>query len=44
MKENMLPYFVTSEDIKLYVKDPFPKFEERPPEKWFNLLVIVGLK
>lgn len=34
MKENMLPFFATSEDIKLYVKEPFPKFEDRPPEKW----------
>lgn len=30
----MAPFFATSEDIKLYVKDPYPQFAERPPEKW----------
>ena len=34
-KENLLPFFATSEEIKLYVKDPYPKYEDRVPEKWF---------
>jgi len=34
MKDNMLPFFATSEEIKLYVKDPYPKLEDRAPEKW----------
>lgn len=34
MKENLIPSFATSEEIKLYVKDPYPKYEDRLPEKW----------
>ena len=30
----MLPFFATHEEVKLYAKDPFPKFEERAPDKW----------
>jgi len=33
-KENLLPFFATQEEIKLYVAGVFPKFEDRPPEKW----------
>ncbi len=33
-KENLLPFFGVNEEIKLYVKDPYPKFEERAPDKW----------
>ena len=33
-KENLLPFFATQEEVKLYIKDPFPKYEERAPEKW----------
>jgi len=33
-KENLLPFFVTQEEIKLYIAGVFPKFEDRPPEKW----------
>ncbi|CAD8122781.1 unnamed protein product [Paramecium sonneborni] len=34
MKDNMTPFFATTEDIKLYVKEPYPQFPDRPPEKW----------
>lgn len=34
MKDNMLPFFATTEDIKLYVKEPYPQFADRLPEKW----------
>lgn len=33
-KQNLLPFFATQEEVKLYVKDPFPKFEDRVPDKW----------
>lgn len=33
-KENLLPFFGTQDEIKLYVKEPYPKFEDRPPDKW----------
>lgn len=34
MKDNMMPFFATTEDIKLYVKEPYPQFADRLPEKW----------
>jgi len=30
----MLPFFSTNEEIKLYIKDPYPKFEEKAPDRW----------
>ncbi|KAL4477729.1 hypothetical protein ABPG72_018903 [Tetrahymena utriculariae] len=41
MKENLLPYFVTQEEIKLYVNGPYPKFEDKAPEKWNELIAYV---
>jgi hypothetical protein len=29
-----MPFFSTQEEIKLYVKEPFPKYEDRLPDKW----------
>lgn len=29
-----MPFFATQEEAKLYVKDPYPKYEERAPDKW----------
>lgn len=35
----MLPFFSTSEEIKLYVKDPYPKFEDfKQPEIWAEII------
>jgi len=33
-KENMAPFFATPE-VNLYVKEPYSKFDDRPPEKWY---------
>lgn len=33
-KDNLMPFFSTQEEIKLYVKEPFPKYEDRLPDKW----------
>jgi len=33
-KENLTPFFAVVEDVKTYFKDPFPKYEERVPDKW----------
>lgn len=30
----MQPFFAISDEIKLFVKEPYPKYEERPPDKW----------
>ena len=34
MKDNMAPFFANFDDIKLYVKEPYPKLEDKLPEKW----------
>ena len=36
-KENLLPFFATQEEIKLYVKEPYPKYEEKKPDEWFYI-------
>jgi hypothetical protein len=28
-KENLLPFFSAGDDIKLLIKEPYPKFEEK---------------
>lgn len=37
-KDNLLPFFVTQEEIKLYVNGPYPKYDDKTPEKWFIFL------
>lgn len=34
-KDNLLQYFATQEEIKSYVREPYPKYEERAPDKWY---------
>lgn len=29
-----MPFFSTNEEIKLYVKEPYPKYEEKTPDRW----------
>jgi len=33
-KDNLLPFFATTDDVKQYVRDPYPKYEDRAPDKW----------
>mmetsp|Transcript_32417 Transcript_32417/g.23950 ORF Transcript_32417/g.23950 Transcript_32417/m.23950 type:complete len:141 (-) Transcript_32417:37-459(-) len=33
-KENLLPFFASADQIREYVQEPFPKFEEKAPDKW----------
>lgn len=33
-KENLLPYFASAEHCKELVLEPYPKFEEKLPDKW----------
>jgi hypothetical protein len=35
-KENLLPLFAVQEEAKIHIKEPFPKFDDRPPEKWYD--------
>jgi len=34
----MLPFFSTNEEIKLYIKDPYPKFEDFKPDVWGEIM------
>lgn len=40
LKDNLSPFFATADNVKEYVKDPYSKFDERPPEKWTEILTI----
>lgn len=33
-KENLHPFFATAEHCGEYVSEPYPKFEEKLPDKW----------
>ena len=33
-KENLSQYFAIQDEVKLYVQDPYPKYEEKKPEEW----------
>lgn len=37
-KENLTPFFAVQDDMKTYFKEPYPKYEERPPEKWLIII------
>jgi len=44
-KENLGPFFATSEHCREFVAEPYPKFEEKNPDKWnewFKLLYGEG--
>ena len=38
LKENFSPFFASGDAIKEQVKEPYSKFDERPPEKWTECL------
>ena len=33
-KDNLMPYFATADHCREFVVEPYPKFEERAPDKW----------
>jgi hypothetical protein len=33
-KEHLLPFFSTQEENKALYREPYPKYEERTPDKW----------
>lgn len=33
-KEHLLPFFAIQEEIKALYREPYPKYEERTPDKW----------
>ena len=36
-KDNLLPFFALMDEVKTIFREPFPKYEERPPEKWLEI-------
>lgn len=34
-EENLSPFFAVSDDVKAFFKEPFPKYKDRPVEKWY---------
>jgi hypothetical protein len=41
LKDNLSPFFATPENLKEYIKEPYAKFDERPPEKWTEVVNTV---
>jgi len=41
IKDNLIPYFATEENMGKYFKENYPKFEERTPDKWNDALKFV---
>lgn len=33
-KENLAPFFSAPDEVKQFVKEPYPKYEDRVPDKW----------
>eukprot|EP00330_Aristerostoma_sp_ATCC50986_P003056 CAMPEP_0114594010 /NCGR_PEP_ID=MMETSP0125-20121206/15608_1 /TAXON_ID=485358 ORGANISM="Aristerostoma sp., Strain ATCC 50986" /NCGR_SAMPLE_ID=MMETSP0125 /ASSEMBLY_ACC=CAM_ASM_000245 /LENGTH=95 /DNA_ID=CAMNT_0001793769 /DNA_START=67 /DNA_END=354 /DNA_ORIENTATION=+ len=33
-KEHLLPFFATQEEVKSYMREPFPRYEEKKPDQW----------
>jgi len=33
-KENLVPFFAHPDHVQEFVSDPYPKFEEKQPDKW----------
>ena len=34
-KEHLLPFFATQEEVKSYMREPFPRYEEKKPDQWY---------
>jgi hypothetical protein len=41
LKDNLSPFFVLADNAKEYIKEPYAKFDERPPEKWTEYINII---
>lgn len=41
-KENLSPFFATLEHVQEFVTDPYPKFEEKQPDKWNEWLKLIS--
>ena len=40
LKQNLSPFFATADNLKEYIKDPYAKLDERPPDKWTEVITI----
>ena len=41
LKESMIPFFANPEEIKIYVKEPYSKVEEKSLEKWHDCIKFI---
>lgn len=40
-KDLLSPFFASLENMSQHIKDPYPKLEERPPEKWNEAMKFI---
>lgn len=40
LKDNLSPFFASADNLKDFIKEPYAKFDERPPEKWTEVITI----
>lgn len=40
-KDNLAPFFATAEHVQEFVSDPYPKFEEKQPDKWNEWMKVI---
>jgi len=40
-KENLTPLFALIDDTKAFFKEPYPKYEERPADKWNSAFTFI---
>lgn len=41
LKDNLSPFFALNDNAKEFIKEPYAKFDERPPEKWTEYLNVI---
>lgn len=40
-KENLSQFFALQDEIKMYVQEPYPKYEEKKPEEWLQIMLLM---
>ena len=40
-KDNLSQFFAIQDEVKLYVQEPYPKYEEHKPEEWLQILTTI---
>lgn len=42
-KENLSPFFGTGETVSDFVTEPYPRYEEKAPDKWNEWFKLVNM-